>query len=157
MTKTELLEEYVEKVTPYVSLAKKAYGGRNRSSDAHRASREYTRLLVEYYKKGGSLIELGKRINSSYPGLRRRVAMNDVSVAEAKPPIKIKNNDIDSAVERVMAAKKISIENYHDQLSFEYSTGVSLFGLAKKMGLSSAAPLYYGVQRSLLRKKQDVS
>lgn len=157
MMKTALAEEYAEKVRPYVPLAKRAYGRRTLSSPAHYASREYTRLLVEYYEKGGSLTELSKRIDASYPGLRRRVLMSDVSVDEVKPPIKTKNKDIASAAERLRNAKKVGVETYHDQLAFEYATGISLSRLSKELGLSSAAPLYYGVQRSILRKKRKES
>ena len=49
--------------------------------------------------------------------------------------------------------KQKSVDDYHDQLAKEYQAGISLSNLAKAMGLSSAAPLYYGVQRSLQRTK----
>jgi hypothetical protein len=52
-----------------------------------------------------------------------------------------------------MRAKARDVDTYHDQLAEEYKSGISLSNLAKEMGLSSAAPLYYGVQRSLQRNQ----
>lgn len=152
MSKTALAKEYAEKLIPYQELATKAYGSRDLDSPAHRASREYTKLIVEFYEKGGSLSKLGEEIGASYPSLRRRVLMSSTDVSTARPPIKVKNSDVSSAVKRVIDAKAIGVEAYHDQLAYEYSSGVSLSKIAKELGLSSAAPLYYGVQRSIQRK-----
>jgi hypothetical protein len=53
----------------------------------------------------------------------------------------------------VLNAKAQNVDAYHDQLAEEYRNGISLSNLAKEMGLSSAAPLYYGVQRSIQRNQ----
>jgi hypothetical protein len=150
----ELVEEYASKITPILPQAKQAYGARNQNSPAHDASREYTRLLTEFYNKGGSLPLLARKLNVAYAGVRRRVVMNDISVSAFKPKVRIKNQDIKAAAQRVRTAKDRDGDLYHDQLADEYQAGISLSNLAKELGLSSAAPLYYGVQRSLQRNSK---
>ena len=147
----ELVEEYASKIEPILPIAKKAFGSRNQDTPAHNASREYTRLLTEFHGKGGSLPLLAKRLHVAYAGVRRRVVMNDISVSLVKPKTRIKDQDIRSAALRVNKAKSQDVDSYHDQLASEYKAGISLSNLAKELGLSSAAPLYYGVQRSLQR------
>jgi hypothetical protein len=61
-----------------------------------------------------------------------------------------KQQNLDAA-QRVKQAKEIGIDQYHDQLAKEYKLGVSMSFLARELGLSSAAPLYYGVQSSMKR------
>lgn len=149
----QLVQEYKEKIEPLLILAKKAYGSRNQDTPAHNASREYTRLLIEYQKRGGSLPKLAKELKVAYAGVRRRVVMNSVAVASIKPSVRsLRQSDaVDNAAIRVKKAKETGVNEYHDQLAKEYTAGVSLSALAKALGLSSAAPLYYGVQRSLQR------
>ena len=147
----ELVEEYAVKIEPILPIAKKAYGSRNQDTPAHDASREYTRLLTEFHSKGGSLPLLAKRLQVAYAGVRRRVVMDNIQVSLVKPQIRVKDQDIRSAALRVNKAKSQDVDSYHDQLANEYKSGISLSNLAKEMGLSSAAPLYYGVQRSLQR------
>jgi hypothetical protein len=149
----ELVEQYAQLIQPILSEAKKAYGARNQSSPAHQASREYTRLLVEFRGKGGSLPLLAKRLNVAYAGVRRRVVMNEISVSNIKPSKRIKGEVVKQAAERIRSAKESGTDQYHDQLAEEYKSGISLSNLAKELGLSSAAPLYYGVQRSLQRNR----
>lgn len=146
---SELVQQYVEKILPILPLAKKAFGSRNRKSPAHDASTEYTRLLCEFYEKGGSLPELAKALGVAYPGIRRRVIMEDISIAEIKPTKKAHRSELSSAVERIKKAKEVSVKEYHKQIAEEYKNGFSLQDLSKGLGLSSAAPLYYGAQRSL--------
>ena len=53
-------------------------------------------------------------------------------------------------MERIKEARKTGgVPAYHNQIAEEYKSGFSLQDLAKGLGLSSAAPLYYGAQRSL--------
>jgi hypothetical protein len=153
MDNLDLVEEYAYKIAPHLEQAQKAYGSRSINSPAHIASREYTRLLVEYYEKGGQLSALSRKIKVSYPGLRRRVITSNVDVSTIKPEIKVplREQDIAGAAFRVKTAKSMGVDFYHDQLRKEYEAGVSLSRLAREIGLSSAAPLYYGVQRSLQR------
>lgn len=150
-----LVQEYKSKIEPILPLAKKAFGARSKSSPAHDASREYTKLLIEYYKRGGSLPKLAKELKVAYAGLRRRVVMDNVAVSAIKSSssIKLSPEAYIEAANRVKSAKEIGVDSYHDQLAAEYKAGVSLSRLAKELGLSSAAPLYYGVQRSLQRTK----
>lgn len=149
----QLVEEYATKIEPLLPLAKKAYGSKSQDTPAHQASREYTRLLSEFQEKGGSLPMLAKRLNVAYAGVRRRVVMSDVTVSAVRPKTRIKEQDIQAAAKRVLLAKEANVDMYHDQLAEEYKNGISLSNLAKEMNLSSAAPLYYGVQRSLQRNQ----
>ena len=151
----ELVEEYALQIEPILPLAKKAYGRRDQDKPTHKASKEYTRLLVEFQERGGSLPMLAKRLNVAYAGVRRRAVMSNISASPYKPKerIKVKEQDISGALRRVIVAKERDPDEYHDQLAEEYQKGISLSNLAKAMGLSSAAPLYYGVQRSLQRKE----
>lgn len=150
---TGLVEQYKALIEPLFPLAKRAYGSRNQNTPAHTASKEYTRLLCEFYALGGSLPELAKAINVAYPGIRRRVVMESVSVSEIKPKRKANKSELPAAIERVKNAKQVGgVAVYHDQIAEEYKNGFSLQDLAKGLGLSSAAPLYYGAQRSLQKK-----
>lgn len=154
MTETtdSLVDEYRAKIEPLLPLATKAYGSREQKTPAHEASREYTRLLAEYQSKGGSLPQLAKALNVAYAGVRRRVVMRDVSVSSVKPRVRGKSEDLNAAAARVRAAKALNVDAYHDQLALEFENGASLGGLARMLGVSSAAPLYYGVQRSIQRR-----
>lgn len=147
----ELVEEYAQRIQPILATAKKAYGARNQDTEAHQASREYTRLLSEFRNRGGSLPLLAKRLNVAYAGVRRRVVMSEISVSALKPEFRLKGEAVKEAANRVRIAKQKDTDAYHDQLAQEYKAGISLSNLAKELGLSSAAPLYYGVQRSIQR------
>ena len=146
----DLVAQYKAKIEPLFPLAKKAYGSRSQNTPAHKASREYTRLLVEFYSMGGSLPELAKALKVAYPGLRRRVVMESVSISNIKPQKKANRSELPAAVERVKIARQSGdVSTYHKQLAEEYKNGFSLQDIAKGLGLGSAAPLYYGAQRSL--------
>lgn len=82
--------------------------------------------------------------------------MSDISVSGFKPKVRLKEQDIVGAAQRVTKARNKDGDLYHDQLAEEYKAGISLSNLAKELGLSSAAPLYYGVQRSLQRNRQVI-
>jgi len=86
----ELVEQYAQLIQPHLEDAKKAYGARTQNSPAHNASREYTRLLIEFRNKGGSLPLLAKRLKVAYAGVRRRVVMNEINVSNIKPQTKIR-------------------------------------------------------------------
>jgi transposase-like protein len=146
-----LVQEYAEKIRPLLPLAKKAYGSRTQDTPAHSASREYTRLLVEFHELGGPLTELAKELGVAYAGLRRRVVMRNVSVSSVRSKPRGSMEGVQEAVQRIQAAKSIGVDAYHDQLAAEYRSGISLAGIARELGLYSSAPLYYGVQRSLQR------
>jgi hypothetical protein len=146
-----LTQEYAEKIRPLVSLAQKAYGAKNQNTPAHRASREYTQLLVEFTEKGGSLMELSTELGVAYSGIRRRVFTANVpAVKNSATRKKLGPEAIEAAVARVREAKAQGVARYHEQLATEYyENGVSLGQIAKGLGISNAAPLYYGVQRHL--------
>jgi hypothetical protein len=150
---TELVQEYKNKIDPILALAKKANGSRRKTTPEHDASRQYTDLLIEFRSKGGSLPQLAVALGVAYSGIRRRVVMNDVSVETIKPTTRLLMNESDllAAAQRVKSAKATSIRAYHDQLAIEYRAGVPLAVLARYLGLSGAAPLYYAVQRSMQR------
>lgn len=147
---SELVIKYKTKIEALFPLAKKAYGSRKQETPAHKASREYTRLLVEFSSLGGNLPELAKVLKVAYPGLRRRIIMEKVSISDIQQHRKADISELPEAIKRIRESR----ENggsvfYHNQLLKEYINGFSLQDLAKGLGLNSAAPLYYGVQRSI--------
>ena len=149
---SELVMQYKVKIEALFPLAKKAYGSRKQDTPAHRASREYTRLLVEFSSLGGNVPELARVLKVAYPGVRRRIIMEKVFISDIIQERTADKSELPNAIERIKTAK----ENggsvfYHNQLTKEYINGFSLQDLAKGLGLNSAAPLYYGVQRSLNR------
>lgn len=152
---TALIEEYKAKIDPILPLAKRANGSRKKVTPEHEASRQYTELLIEFRDKGGSLPALAEALGVAYSGIRRRVVMNNVSVDAIKPTARLLMNeaDLQEAATRVKQAKTISVSAYHDQLAEEYRRGVPLAVLARYLGLSGAAPLYYAVQRSIQRHR----
>lgn len=153
-TSHDLVEEYAHKIEPLLPLAQKAYGARTRQGVEHEASREYTALLSEFQGRGGSLPLLAKRLNVAYAGMRRRVAMRDIYASSFKPKTTRKTKEeIQEAAQRVLDAKMRDTDSYHDQLAKEYRSGIAVSVLAKELGLSSAAPLYYGIQRSIQRNR----
>lgn len=156
---TELIKEYKNKIEPILPAAKRANGSRKKVTPEHEASRQYTELLVEFYEKGGSLPRLADALGVAYSGVRRRVVMSTVSVDQIKPEhrMALTDEDINYAVQRVKQAKAEGMTEYHNQLADEYKNGIPLAVLARKLGLSGAAPLYYGVQRSIQRNRQELN
>ena len=153
MTMTEheqdLTREYAERIRPLLHLARRAYGSRDQLTPAHEASREYTRLLVEFKERNGSLIDLAKELEVAYSGIRRRVFTADVPSVKTSRKLrgKISVEDIEACAERVRRSRVYGSEEYHKQLYEEFMSGMPMNMLAKKLGISNAAPLYYGVQR----------
>jgi hypothetical protein len=147
----DLVTEYTNLIRPILPLAKKAYGSRSQLGAEHDASRKYTKLLVEFQEKGGSLPKLANSLEVAYPGLRRRIVMQNVDVSSIKSKTRATHRQNADAVDRVKNAKEVGIDQYHDQLAEEYRLGVSMSSLARELGLSSASPLYYGIQSSMKR------
>ena len=150
--KDELLEQYAPQLADLLPLARKAYGSRNTKSPQHDASREYTRLLVEFYGKGGSLLQLAKELGVTYAGIRRRVMTDQVPPAEKNKRSIATPQDVVDAVEKIKAAKAEGTDEYHAEIVRQYEVnGISLAKIAKGLGLSSANPLYYAVARTRVR------
>jgi hypothetical protein len=153
MKNNQLVEEYAPLLIELLPLARQAYGSRNTKSPQHDASREYTRLLVEYYNRGGSLIAISKAVGVTYAGVRRRVTTIDVAPSGKRIRSKATPEQVLEAVERIKIAKEQSVEEYHEALRYEYEdNGISLTKIAKALGLSSSNPLYYGVARTKIKK-----
>jgi transposase-like protein len=149
---TALTHEYAEKIRPLIPLATKAYGAKSQNTPAHVASRQYTDYLVEFTDKGGSLIDLSREVGVSYAGMRRRVFTANVPTMKTDTRRKLTAEECDEAVMRVRVAREQSTAKYHEQLAIEYyRNGVSLSIIAKGLGITNAAPLYYGVQRHVQR------
>ena len=149
----QLVEHYAPLLKELLPLARKAYGSRNTKSPQHDASREYTRLLVEYYSKGGSLIAISTAVGVTYAGVRRRVTTVNIAPATKRVRSKATPEQLAEAIERIKIAKDKSVEEYHESLRHEYEVnGISLTKIAKGLGLSSSNPLYYGVARTKLKK-----
>jgi hypothetical protein len=154
-----LVEEYAKRIQPILASAQKAYGRRDQDTPAHVNSRQYTQLLVEFTSKGGSLQRLARRLSVSYSGMRRRVTTSDV------PPLKtprksqgqIEYSTVSSAADRVRNAKRQGTSGYHAQLYEEFNNGIPMNLLARELGISNAAPLYYGVQSHYKRSLHSAS
>lgn len=155
MKNAAITQEYAEKMRPLIPLAQKAYGAKSQNTPAHQASKEYTRLLVEFVEKKGSLIHLSQTLEVSYSGLRRRVFTSSVpAMSNKNARARLAPEIAEAAVERVREARQSGTERYHEQLAIEYyQNGVSLSVIAKGLGISNAGPLYYGVQRHTQREK----
>ena len=154
MTKSdELTLKYARKLEPLLELAKKAYGLRGQNTPAHKASAKYTELVKEYYEKGGSLVALAEQLGVAYSGLRRRVFTSNVAPATRMPRSKATEETTQKALSLIVKAKESSTEKYHAEIHKAYYAGVSLAHIAKGLGLSSSAPLYYAVQRHEIRKQ----
>lgn len=142
------LEKYALLIEPLLPLAKKAYGSRDTVSPQHDASREYTRLLSEFYNDGeGSLLDMAKRLGVQYAGIRRRIVNKDVPASSHRPRKKFPEEVYVEAVESIRAAKAEGTYEYHLMLYKYYEEGLSMSTIAKRLGLSSANPIYYGINR----------
>jgi hypothetical protein len=152
--KDELLASYVAKIEPIIDLAKKAYGSRATESPQHEASRQYTKLLVEFYENGGSLLQISKALDVTYAGIRRRVTTYGVPANASRIRSKATPEEVQKAAERIKIAKQAGVPAYHEALRHEYEDNkISLNKLAKALGLSSSNPLYYGVSRTKIYSK----
>lgn len=148
-----LVEEYAPRLLELLPLARKAYGSRTTKSPQHDASREYTSLLVEFYNKGGSLIDISQALGVTYAGVRRRVTTYDIPTSNKRIRSKATEQQVLDAVARIKESKLKGVEEYHESLRHEYEdNGISLTKIAKGMGLSSSNPLYYGVARTKMKR-----
>jgi len=143
-----LIDEYIDELTELLPLAKRAYGAKDQDTPNHEASRRYTQVLCEYHERGGSLIAIAQRLGVAYSGIRRRIYTADVpSVKRTRlPGGKVDAATVAEAAQRVKVAKDISPSEYHKQLHAEFAAGIPMNMLARQLGISNAAPLYYGVQ-----------
>lgn len=151
---TTLVEQYTKKLEPLVDYAKRAYGSRDQDKLEHRASRKYTELLVEYYEKGGSIQMLAERLGVTYAGIRRRIVTSTNAIPPATRRKGLTEDMVNDAIERVRAAKQKSPEKYHAAIAKEREAGIPLSAIARGLGISNAAPLYYGLQQHYLRRKK---
>lgn len=156
--KDEILNEYADLMEPLLPLAKRAYGSRATQSPQHDASREYTRLLVEFYSKGGSLLQLAQRLGVTYAGVRRRILTAEIP---AQPKGRSSKATESMILRRAEILKELQAsgdtEKYHEAIYTMYEVEkISLAKIAKAMGLSSANPLYYAVAKVKILKNQAV-
>lgn len=152
-TKKELLDEYLDQMAPLAPIAMKAFGSRATDSDAHSASAKYTALLVEFTDKGGSLLMLAEALGVTYPALRRRVMTAKIAPLPRSTRSTAVNTEYIGAQEvltKIKATHNTAL--YHDTIKEYYDKGLSLNKLAKFMGLKSAYPLYYGLNKSRMRQ-----
>jgi hypothetical protein len=156
-TDKALLALYAPQIKPLLALAKVAYGSRDTVSPQHDASREYTRLLVEYYEQGGSLLGMATELDVTYAGLRRRVTTANVPASSGRARKKFPPEVYEEAVKEILAAKAVGSHEYHLALKKYFDEGLSMARLATNMNLSSANPLYYGVSRVVLDQQGDSS
>lgn len=153
-----LVEDYAEKIEPLLELAKRAYGSRSTLSPQHDASRAYTALLVEYYAKGGSLLELASKLKVTYAGLRRRIITAELPASKKRTRSKATPDDVTTTATALKALQQTGdTEEYHNAVYQAYEIeGISLGKLAKAMGLSSSNPLYYAVSKARIARSELV-
>lgn len=152
-TKLDILDEYIQPLTELAPMAMKAFGSRATDSTAHDASAKYTALLVEYTDKGGSLLMLAEALKVTYPALRRRVMT--ATIAPLPRSTRSKKDDYaHTTLAKHLQTIKLTCptKEYHDTIRRAYDDGFSLNKLARFMGLKSAYPLYYGLNKSRLRE-----
>lgn len=155
MRNEELVQQYAEKLRLLMPMAHKAYGAKDQKTPAHIASQEYTRLLKEFHSLNGSLLDLSQELGVAYSGVRRRVftsELESLAATRVRGAAKRSPEEVEASIERVRVAKALGPIKYHAQLADEYANGFSLGAIAKGLGITNAAPLYYGVQRHSIRK-----
>ena len=153
-----LLKTYVSKIQPLLEDAKKAVGSRSIDSPQHKASREYTKLLVAYADRNGSLPQIARALGVTYPGVRRRVITAPLEASAHRKRLKFTDKQIAQAVERVSKAKLTGdTHKYHTAIFNEYGRGHSLGKIATGLGLSSANPLYYGLAQIRLERDRKAA
>ena len=146
-TDKALLAAYVPRMVPLLAMAKKAFGSRDTVSPQHDASREYTRLLCEFYAANGSLLSLAATLGVTYAGLKRRVNTACVTPLSGRERKKFDIEVYEAAVVEIQEAKATDSSTYHLALKKYYDKGLSMARVATHMGLSSANPLYYGITK----------
>ena len=153
--KVELLNQYVQFLAPLKDAAEQAYGARDTDSSAHEASRIYTSYLKEYADKGGSLIYMAKALDVTYPALRRRVMTAELKPLDRHHRSKSTVEQYAFAVATLTPLREGAgtTEEYHDALLETYNKGLSINRLAKELGLKSAYPLYYGINKARMRQE----
>lgn len=149
--KKELLTTYFSAIAAHKYLATQAFGSRATESAEHDASREYTRLLTEYAKKGGSLLKMAEALGVTYPSLRRRVMTSVIEPLPRSKRSKATTEQYAEAVKQIEIAKTYGVEEYHDTIYSLYKSGIALNRLATELGLKSAYPLYYGLNKARMR------
>lgn len=152
----ELVDTYAALIEPLLPLAKRAYGSRDTVSPEHYASRRYTKLLTEFVKDGGSLGDLSKRLGVAYSGMRRRVQTAELPKTTPTPPRHHYTTiEYTNMVHTILEAKRQGTERYHEAIKDAYDRGYSIARVAREMGLSSANPLYYAINKLKLTDVQE--
>jgi len=152
-----MTQEYAALVAPLLPLAVRAYGSRDTVSPQHDASREYTRLLCEYYAKRGSLLDMAAALGVTYAGLRRRVTTASLKPSSGRARTKYPQEVYDAALAEIIVAKLTSTEEYHLALHKYFEAGLSMAKVADMLGLSSANPIYYSINRVRLEQSGELS
>ena len=151
--KMELLDEYYSKIAPLRPLAEKAFGSRATESVVHDISHAYTTLLVEYADKGGSVPKLAVALDVTYAALRRRIMTASIKPLPRAGRTKATHKQYIEAATFIRQQKLFGTEAYHDAIKKVYEDGVGLNKLASYLGLKSAYPLYYGLNKSRMRSE----
>jgi AraC-like DNA-binding protein len=150
LTQMGLLTEYFALLAPLAHDASQAFGSRATASPEHTISQKFTTLLAEYHSKGGSLLLMSDALGITYPALRRRVMTAGLAPLPRGKRSKATASDYQIAVIELKIAKAASSAEYHRSIKKVYDRGVSLNKLATHLGLKSAYPLYYGLNKARL-------
>ena len=146
------IEAYAVRIRPLLDDAKKAYGSRDTVSPQHDASREYTKILVEYCDEDGSLPKLADTLGVSYAGMRRRV--NNATLPPVPKVKRVQYSDAEyvTIIEEIRDCQVVGTDCYHDKLLSVKEAGYSFSRIARDMQLSSTYTLYYGSDRARARR-----
>lgn len=147
-----LADSYAKKIEPFVEDAKRAYGSREQNTVAHKASRRYTELLVEYYEKGGSIQMIAERLGVTYAGIRRRIVTSKNMIPPMPRRKGLTEEVVEAHIERVRKAKDRGTDQYHAAIAQARENGVALSAIARGLGISNASPLYYALQQHYMRR-----
>jgi hypothetical protein len=149
--KAELLLEYAPRLHTLQPIAQKAFGSRATDSIIHDISNEYTTILTEYAKAGGSLMLLATELGVTYAALRRRVTTSSMTPLGRPTRSKATPEDYDRAKLFILVERPKGTMAYHDAIKTLYEAGLSLNKLAPYLNLKSAYPLYYGLNSARMR------
>ncbi len=137
-----LVEEYAAQIRPLIPLAKRAYGSAKQGSPPRVASDRYNQLLLEYVVAGGNIKHLSDELGVAYATLSRRLRVARSKVQLGAEPFSTKqwgSRDPDvvaACAAQLAAARNESTEAYRDVVIRVHKRGVSLYAVAKALGVS---------------------
>lgn len=139
---TSLTEDYAARIKPLIPEARRAYGSAPAGSEPRRASDTYNTLLLEYQNRGGNIAKLAEALGVADVTLRRRLRvarsgqkLGTVGLSTRGRAIRDEPR-VTQAAARIAEARDTSPEAYRDAVREAYDANISLYAVAKTMGIS---------------------